>query len=148
MRLDRGTLVMKEVPPVVADCFQWDARSQSYRARGMDYRFVVEALRKANITFKDEAADFLKLELDFSREIEPYRHQKQALNAWKQAGRRGVVEVPTGGGKTLIAQLALRDTPRSALICVPTLDLMAQWYAGLVAAFPDASIGMLGGQQG
>ena len=145
MRLDRGTLVMKEVPPVVADCFQWDARSQSYRAKGMDYRVVVEALRKANINFKDEAADFLKLELDFSREIEPYRHQKQALNAWKQAGRRGVVEVPTGGGKTLIAQLALRDTPRSALICVPTLDLMAQWYAGLVAAFPDASIGMLGG---
>lgn len=55
------------------------------------------------------------------------------------------MEVPTGGGKTLIAQLALKDTPRSALICVPTLDLMAQWYAGLLAAFPDANVGMLGG---
>lgn len=81
MRLDRGTLVMKDVPPAVAPYFQWDARSQSYRARGMDYRFIVESLRQANIPFKDEAAGFLKLELDFSREIEPYHHQKQALNA-------------------------------------------------------------------
>lgn len=145
LRLDRGTLVFKEVPEAVSAFFHWDARSQSFRARGMDYRDIVEGLRKAEVAFRDEAAGFLKLELDFSREIEPYRHQQQALSAWKKAGRRGVVEVPTGGGKTLIAQLALKDTPRSVLICVPTLDLMAQWYSGLVAAFPDANIGMLGG---
>ena len=60
-------------------------------------------------------------------------------------GRRGVAELPTGSGKTLVAQLALRDTPRSALICVPTLDLLQQWYSGLLAAFPDAHVGLLGG---
>nr|WP_278911689.1 DEAD/DEAH box helicase family protein [Deinococcus wulumuqiensis] len=145
LRLDRGTLVMKDVPEVVMPLFQWDARSQSYRAKGQDYRAIVEGLKKGNVPFRDEAAGFLKLELDFSREITPYPHQQQALASWKRAGRRGVVEVPTGGGKTLIAQLALRDTPRSALICVPTLDLLAQWYSGLVAAFPDANVGMLGG---
>lgn len=145
LRLDRGTLVMQEPPPCVADLFTWDARSQSHRARGRDYRTIVEVLRQHKVRFQDKAAAFLKLELGFAREIEPYPHQQRALTAWKQAGRQGVVEVPTGGGKTLIAQLALRDTPRSALICVPTLDLMAQWYSGLVAAFPDASIGMLGG---
>ena len=145
LRLDRGTLVMKDVPESVADLFQWDARSQSYRARAMDYRSIVEKLRQAGVPFQDKAAEFFKLELGFAREIEPYPHQKEALAAWKKAGRRGVVEVPTGGGKTFIAQLALRDTPRSALICVPTLDLLAQWYSGLVAAFPDANVGMLGG---
>ena len=145
LRLDRGTLVMKEAPDCVADIFQWDARSQSYRARGMDYREIVQTLKAENVPFQDKAAEFLKLELGFAREIEPYPHQKDALAAWKKAGRCGVIEVPTGGGKTFIAQMALRDTPRSALICVPTLDLLAQWYAGLVAAFPDANIGMLGG---
>lgn len=145
LRLDRGTLVMREQPDSVASHFEWDARSQSYRARGQDYRAIVETLRQAGVAFRDEAAGFLKLDLGFAREIEPYPHQKRALHAWKQAGRRGVVEVPTGGGKTFIAQMALRDTPRSALICVPTLDLMAQWYSGLVAAFPDANIGLLGG---
>ena len=67
------------------------------------------------------------------------------MKAWKAAGRRGVAELPTGSGKTLVAQLALRDTPRSALICVPTLDLLQQWYSGLLAAFPDANVGLLGG---
>ncbi|MDV6376392.1 DEAD/DEAH box helicase family protein [Deinococcus arenicola] len=145
LKLDRGTLVMFTVPEVVADLFTWDARSQSYRARGRDYREIVERLRAKNIPFKDDAAAFQKLELDFSREIAPYSHQRDALRAWKAAGRRGVAEMPTGSGKTLVAQLALKDTPRSALICVPTLDLLQQWYSGLKAAFPDANVGLLGG---
>jgi len=53
--------------------------------------------------------------------------------------------LPTGAGKTLVAQLAMRDTPRSTLICVPTLDLLQQWYSGLLSAFPDDNIGLLGG---
>ncbi|MFC4639066.1 DEAD/DEAH box helicase family protein [Deinococcus hohokamensis] len=145
LRLDRGTLVMYDVPPPVADQFTWDARSQSWRAPGQAYRDIVEAMRVSGLAFRDEAGGFSKLDLGYAREVTPYPHQVQALAAWKRAGRRGVVVLPTGAGKTLVAQLALRDTPRSALICVPTLDLMHQWYAGLVAAFPDAEVGLLGG---
>ncbi len=39
----------------------------------------------------------------------------------------------------------MQATPRSTLIVVPTLDLLHQWYAHLLAAFPDAEIGLLGG---
>jgi len=145
LQLDRGTLVMYAVPPAVADVFLWDARSQSYRARGQAYRQVMETLRAENIAVRDAASTFLKLDLGFARDITPYPHQTGALNAWKRAGRQGVIVLPTGAGKTLVAQLALRDTPRSALICVPTLELQEQWYSGLVAAFPDAQIGLLGG---
>lgn len=145
LRLDRGTLVMWEVPEAVSDLFVWDARSQSYRAPGQSYRDVMETLRRENVLVRDEAGRFQKLDLSFAREIEPYRHQNEALAAWKRAGRRGVVVLPTGAGKTLVAQLAMRDTPRSALICVPTVDLLHQWYAGLLAAFPDANVGVLGG---
>jgi superfamily II DNA or RNA helicase len=77
--------------------------------------------------------------------MEPYPHQSEALNCWKQAGRRGVVVLPTAAGKTYLAQLAMQATPRSTLIVVPTLDLMHQWYAHLKAAFPDAEVGLLGG---
>ncbi|MVN86412.1 DEAD/DEAH box helicase [Deinococcus sp. HMF7620] len=145
LRLDRGTLVMTEVPACVRDHFLWDARSQSWRAPGRAYREVVEALRASEVPFRDSASAFEKLELSFARDVTPYPHQTRALTAWKRAGRRGVVVLPTGAGKTLVAQLALRDTPRSALICVPTLDLLHQWYAGLVAAFPDLAVGLLGG---
>ena len=76
---------------------------------------------------------------------DPYPHQREALAAWIAAGRLGVVVLPTGAGKTYLAQLAMQATRRSTLIVVPTLDLMHQWYAHLLAAFPDAPVGLLGG---
>ena len=56
-----------------------------------------------------------------------------------------MVVLPTGAGKTYLAQLAMQDTQQSTLIVVPTLDLMHQWYAHLLAAFPDTPVGLLGG---
>jgi superfamily II DNA or RNA helicase len=44
-----------------------------------------------------------------------------------------------------LAQMVMQAIQRSTLIMVPTLDLMHQWYAHLLAAFPDAEIGLLGG---
>jgi superfamily II DNA or RNA helicase len=55
------------------------------------------------------------------------------------------VVLPTAAGKTYLAQLAMQASQQSTLIVVPTLDLMHQWYAHLVAAFPDIEIGLLGG---
>src|SRR5215204_3925251 len=49
---------------------------------------------------------------------------------------------PPGAGKTYRAQLVMQDTQQSTLIVVPTLDLMHQWYAHLVAVFPDAPVGL------
>jgi len=145
LKYDRGTLILYAVPEVVAHLFTWDARSQVYRAPGQCYREVCELLRGHNTAYRDEAAQFQKLELSFAREITPYLHQQEALQAWKRAGRQGLVVLPTGAGKTLVAQLAMGATPRSTLICVPTIDLLHQWYSGLLAAFPDANIGLLGG---
>lgn len=62
-----------------------------------------EALRAHGAPYRDEAATFQKLELTFAREITPYLHQREALAAWKAAGRRGLVVLPTGSGKTLVA---------------------------------------------
>ena len=53
--------------------------------------------------------------------------------------------LPTGAGKTLVGLLAISWAGRDTLIMVPTLDLMHQWYALLLAAFPGQEIGLLGG---
>jgi superfamily II DNA or RNA helicase len=109
---------------------------------------VVEALQGEGVYFIDEAKEFYPVDLIPSLEMEPYPHQIEALTAWKLGGRQGVVVLPTAAGKTYLAQMAMQSTPRTTLIVVPTLDLMHQWYAHLVAAFPDAEVGLLGGGSG
>ena len=103
LKHDRGTIVLRDVPEVVAHLFTWDARAQTYRAPGQAYREVCELLRDQLVSYKDEAASFQKLELKVAREITPYVHQQKALTAWVKARRQGVVVLPTGSGKTLVA---------------------------------------------
>jgi superfamily II DNA or RNA helicase len=144
---DRGTLILHP-PPRGKDWMDyatWDDRVERFRISAIQYRNLVTALRASGTELEDKAKEFREVELVPSLEMEPYLHQQEALEAWKQSGRVGVVVLPTAAGKTYLAQLAMQSTQRSTLIMVPTLDLMHQWYAHLVAAFPDTEVGLLGG---
>jgi superfamily II DNA or RNA helicase len=147
LTFDRGTLILHPPPRGKAwmDYATWDDRVEKFRMPAIQYRSLVEALQAEEAYFTDEAKEFYPLDLLATLEMEPYPHQSEALAAWKLAGRQGVVVLPTAAGKTYLAQMAMQATPRTTLIVVPTLDLMHQWYAHLVAAFPDAEVGLLGG---
>jgi superfamily II DNA or RNA helicase len=127
------------------DFATWDDRVERFRIPAMQYRKLVLALRAAGTELDDRASAFRELALIPKLEMEPYLHQQEALAAWVGAGRMGLVVLPTAAGKTYLAQMAMQATKRSTLIMVPTLDLMHQWYAHLIAAFPDVEIGLLGG---
>ena len=144
---DRGTLIVHPPPKGKAwvDYATWDDRVEKFRIPAIYYRSFIEALQAEKIDFVDNAKAFVSLELVSSMERVPYPHQSEALQEWKQAGRNGVVVLPTAAGKTYLALLAMQATPRSTLIVVPTIDLMHQWYAQLLLVFPDAEIGLLGG---
>ncbi len=144
---DRGTLILHPPPRGKAwiDFAVWDDRVEKFRVPANQYRNLVLALRSEGTELDDRAKAFSAIELVPSIEMTPYPHQQEALDAWKNAGRLGVVVLPTAAGKTYLAQLAIQSTQRSTLIMVPTLDLMHQWYAHLVAAFPDVEVGLLGG---
>jgi superfamily II DNA or RNA helicase len=147
LKFDRGTLILHPPPRGKAwiDFATWDDRVERFRIPAMHYRSLVERLQQEGVAFEDGAKGFEAIALDCTLERTPYPHQQEALDAWKQAGRQGVVVLPTASGKTYLAQMAIQSTPRSTLITVPTLDLMHQWYAHLEAAFPDADLGLLGG---
>lgn len=147
LSFDRGTLILHPPPPgkVWLEFVTWDDRIEKFRIPAIKYRSFIESMRREGTEIQDAAKAFKELELIIADEKDPFSHQKEALEAWKRAGRRGVVVLPTGAGKTYVAQLALQETPRSTLIVVPTLDLMHQWYANLEAAFPESDLGLLGG---
>ncbi|BAZ43174.1 type III restriction protein res subunit [Chondrocystis sp. NIES-4102] len=147
LKFDRGTLILHPPPPGKAwlNYATWDDRVEKFRIPAIYYRPLMEALKADELDIIDEAKEFYNLELKSTSGFEPYTHQAEALIAWKQAGRQGVVVLPTAAGKTYLAQLAMQATPRTTLIVVPTLDLMHQWYAQIKTAFPDTEVGLLGG---
>lgn len=69
-------------------------------------------------------------------EFELRAWQKEALTLWKSAGNRGIVEVVTGGGKTVFALSCIKELGvDTALVVVPTVALLDQWWAETAAFF-------------
>jgi len=147
LTFDRGTLLLHPPPKGKAwiAYATWDDRVERFRIPASDYVALVGALRSEGVHFEDQAGGFLELPLVSGFAMEPYPHQREALAAWQRANHRGVVVLPTASGKTYLAQLAMEAVRRPTLVVVPTLDLMHQWYAQLLAAFPGVGVGLLGG---
>lgn len=70
-------------------------------------------------------------------------YQREAIEAWRDAGDRGVIVLPTGAGKTLVAIGAMAQLATSTLVLVPTRVLLDQWVRALEAVWPHP-IGRLG----
>ena len=61
-----------------------------------------------------------------------FAHQGEAVNAWLDAGRRGILEMATGSGKTITAMICARrlfeDTkPLLIVVAAPYVPLVDQW---------------------
>jgi superfamily II DNA or RNA helicase len=146
---DMGTLLVEPFGHVLPDDERlgliFDYRINGLRAEASRYRYLVEALVEHDVPYKDLARNYARLEnLAPKAPFQPYPHQERALAAWVQGGMAGVVVMPTGSGKTYMAQMAMVECRRSTLVVVPTLDLLAQWVRSLGACF-DQEIGMVGG---
>ena len=62
--------------------------------------------------------------------------QKDALGLWRAAGDKGIVEVVTGGGKTIFALSCIREiAAETTLVVVPTIALLDQWWEEASAFF-------------
>ncbi len=151
LRFDRGTLLLRG--PSEADVatlgegFLWDARVGAARAPANRYAALVEALRAREVAFTDEARGYNRL--DDLRHLSTRQarwYQDEAVAAWRANRWQGVIVLPTGAGKSYVAERVIAEARRSALIVVPTLDLLSQWYGNLRAAF-GVEIGLLGGGQ-
>lgn len=147
---DRGSLLIdssqwsETLSSLVGDFFQFDSRTRQYRALGMHYGTIVTTLHQNGIPYRDDALAFERLEVGLSREREPRDYQLEAIQAWENAGRRGVVVLPTGAGKSFVALMAICSAARSAMVIVPTIDLMIQWAGDMEKSF-GRPVGMLGG---
>ncbi len=127
---------------VPADVVEYDPRSETGRAPAVAYPQVRTALTEAGLSVADDVLDLPTLELETSYRLREY--QQAAVNAWRENNNRGVVELPTGSGKTVVAVAAMAALDTPTLVVVPTLDLLDQWHRELDREF-DEPVGRLGG---
>ncbi|MCZ6796142.1 MAG: DEAD/DEAH box helicase family protein [Planctomycetota bacterium] len=145
---DRGTLLVSPDGGLPRELklpgAAYDPRVRRWRAPARCYRDILTSLRRANLQVEDRATAYEKLDLASRVERRPFPHQREAVDAWWRSGRRGIVVLPTGAGKTFAAQMIMERLQRSALVVTPTIDLMQQWYAVLSTGF-DVDVGLIGG---
>lgn len=145
LRFSCGTLEI--IGPRAADPIplaRWDERAGFHRAPASAYSTIVRHFHRSKLTVNDLARDYSELELQMQTAVVPRPFQAGALARWKEQKHRGVVVLPTGSGKSLVALLAIEDRARSTLVVAPTLDLVRQWHGQLSSAF-NCAVGIVGG---
>jgi superfamily II DNA or RNA helicase len=145
IRFDRGTLVLEteredEQPGEIAGVV-WDAELRAWRLPAERYAALLEELAAAGTGVSDQLCERGTAMAWSVPELRWY--QEAALARWEAAGRRGVVALPTGAGKTLMAVAAIARLGVATLCLVPTRVLLDQWVRAL-AASSGQPIGRLG----
>ncbi len=140
LEYDRGTILIygMQVP-----YSRWDNKVNAYRSLAMYYREIVEYLKMSNLDFVDNVLDLIPCPpIGFNAKLKDY--QEEAVKAWINAGKRGVIVMPTGSGKTFVAMKAISLVSEATLVVVPTLDLMDQW-ASMMSEMFGVDVGLYGG---
>lgn len=140
LSFDAGSIVARGGPIPNS---RYDGRLDAYRASAYLYRDIIASLRREGVEYRDEALKPLPCPKLASR-IALRDYQQRALESWKAAGCRGVVVLPTGAGKTVLALKAIEETNAATLVVVPTLVLVEQWRSRLEEAF-SVEVGVVGG---
>lgn len=87
------------------------------------------------------------LDLPLRLVVQPRPYQREAVRRWLETEGRGVVVLPTGAGKTIVALMAMEAIGARTLVVVPTIELLQQWRVALVETLglPAECVGVIGG---
>jgi len=122
--------------------FVWDPRIAAYRAPAHRYRALRLALLHDRHHLVDDVLHITKRGSRWSTvDLRPY--QRSALLAWRAAGRKGLVALPTGSGKTRLACAVMAACEAPSLCLVPTRVLLHQWRSELARHY-RGELGCLG----
>lgn len=153
---DKGTLLLSGVQEVDFNAYKsvgflYDKRVGLLRAPAYCYRRTIELFASFNSPFQIDvfSTDSANLALGDCgvhrlgvRQLRPY--QQAALEAWCSNGKKGIVVLPTGSGKTILAASIIKECSVTAVCLVPTLVLLYQWVAQLEDFFGSENVGICG----
>jgi superfamily II DNA or RNA helicase len=140
-----GFLELEAIKPILT----YNAKEKLFHARIMDYYTIQHYLENkgypviTHFTLHFSLPESVQATLQLDMVLREY--QEDALRRWQGAKGKGVVVLPTGGGKTILGLEAIRRLAVTTLIIVPTLDLLSQWREILEVLLHVPKVGILGG---
>ncbi len=141
------TLFGSHLPIDIRAAIGRDKRHHFLRTQPIHFPAVKKALQTQQTPFTVAFEERPALPFETALNVEPRPYQNEALTNWLAEGSAGVVVLPTGAGKTLVAAMAVHETHLWTLAVVPTLDLLGQWRTALANALSLSAddIGVFGG---
>jgi superfamily II DNA or RNA helicase len=137
---DRGTLLLPGANRAEAEAmfrpglWTWDARVGALRCDALRYAEVRATLReRRGESYPDKVLRPAPVRWGEMKLPALRPDQEAALAAWRDAKGRGIIVMPTGAGKTLVALAAMARTNRATLVVAPIRDLMHQWRQRILA---------------
>ena len=130
-----GVLALGDTDAEPSDWLDWEPGADQAQAPEPVWTPDPEHLETHGVSFVPHVA------------VRPHVYQREAVGAWLASGGRGVVVLPTGAGKTVVALMALEQVPVRTLVVVPTIELLGQWRTALIdrASVPPEQVGVVGG---
>jgi superfamily II DNA or RNA helicase len=148
LRYDGGTIRIEGEAAAALEGLSFieaDPRSKTYRTPAYRYPYLLEICIDRGLPLDDQVLESTDIG-DLTTDYDLRGYQTEALEAWREHRERGVVELPTGSGKTVVAIGAMAALGTPTLVVVPTIDLLEQWHGELDAEFGETTaIGRLGG---
>lgn len=134
-----------------------DPRTATARAPAFEYATLRAVLEQSGREYDDQVLTCLPLSADITSAYQLRPYQQAAMDDWRETNRwatiketqpapAGVLELPTGSGKTVLGVTAIEELGVATLIVVPTIDLLEQWVRELEREF-DVPVGRFGGGQ-
>ena len=150
---DKGTIRIENSKLMRIPGTKYDERTKSLRSYGLNYFEIVDYLKKSDLDFVDHVPSFIPSDMYQMDDLKLRDYQQRALQNWEASSMRGCIVLPTGAGKTVVGIKAIQKAGSSALVVVPTIDLMEQWAKSIsehlsISNSPDSAeirIGKLGG---
>ena len=145
LEYDKGTIIIRGLSQI--PFARMDYRLKVMRALALHYQNIINYLNNSQIEYVDNVKDLIPTPnlIIQEKNLNLRDYQRKAINNWIHGGKRGSIILPTGSGKTIIGAKIIETINSSAIIVVPTIDLMFQWIKLLSIYFKDSEIGALGG---
>ena len=122
-----GTLVLQHLAASVPVPPPFQFIKEQWRCEAYHYSSVLPWLKQQSI--RNDIPRWKRLALTLHEKREPHDYQLAALDAWKQAGKRGSIILPTGAGKTFVAIHTISHVNASTVVIVPTIWLFSNFRA-------------------